>query len=58
MKHEGPDLPLAGMNRGLCGVKILLSSSTSAVDSPGVSRCRNLTDVEAMILRLRNFGKG
>ena len=58
MKHERPDLPLAGMNRGHRGVKILLGLSTAAVDSPGVSRCRNLTDVEAMILRLRNFGKG
>jgi hypothetical protein len=57
MKHERPELPLAGMNRGRRGVKILGYVSTAAADSTAVSRCRNLRGVDAMILRHENFGK-
>jgi hypothetical protein len=58
MKHERPELPFAGMNRGRQSVKILGCVSTAAADSAAVSRCRNLLGVDAMILRHENFGKG
>jgi hypothetical protein len=58
MKHEGPDLLLAGMNRDWRGVKMLLELSAAAADSAAVSRCRNLAGVDAMILRRGKFGKG
>ena len=58
MKHERPELPLAGMNRGRRGVKILGCVSMAAAHSTALSRCRNLPGVDAMILRRGNFGKG
>jgi hypothetical protein len=58
MKHGRPKRPVVGMKRRQCGVKILLRASTGGRDSTAVSRCRNLPDVEAMILRHENFGKG
>jgi hypothetical protein len=58
MKRERPELPLAGMNRDRCGAKIPLRGSDAAVDTAVMSRCRNLTNVDAMILQQGNFGKG
>jgi hypothetical protein len=58
MKHGGRELLLAGTNRGQRGAKILLGLRTGCREATAVSRRRNLSGVDAMILRHENFGKG
>jgi hypothetical protein len=58
MKHGRPELPVVGMKRRQRGVKILIRAGAGCRDSTAVSRCRNLPDVDAMILRHEKFGKG